>query len=143
MGLLCCVGAKRYSSGNYFPACKNFNGKLYNNSCNGAFACCVDANIQTVKNGCKDDTSCFRAGFVGGVGNMIDSCNCNGGFTACSYLAEHADMTRSCNSDSACYRQGVIATNTNMYECCNTRWECEYANQATLPANCTKVSLPE
>ena len=113
-GLSCCEGAIYGKDAYYYAACPNFNGRLYNNSCNGPGAC-VNASIQTVKNGCIGDKSCYEAGLVG---NMIDSCN---GYRACWGMDTHADITRSCNGFGACNEQGVTG---NMIDSCNGMVAC-------------------
>ena len=161
-GLNCCVGNYvAYNPGQgYGAACGNFTGKVYNNSCNGHSAC-VRANIPTMKNGCNGISACFRAsiptvkngcnsykqpcrgvGYVGFVGEIVDSCNgndacgslgsngrkagnlidsCNGGYACLDIKGNHTGLTRSCNSGNAC-GQGRGAG--NMTGACNGDSSC-------------------
>ena len=97
---------------------------------------------------CLDDYACNRLGVVGSVGNLNQACN--GKYGACEnagHGGNMGDITRSCNNERACnsagsffkYGGGTGGITTNLVDCCNAAFECQKANETSIPGNCTSL----
>ena len=122
-------------------------------SCNGERACYeagFRGRVGSMHSSCLDDYACNRLGVVGSVGNLNQACN--GKYGACEnagHGGNMGDITRSCNNERACnsagsffkYGGGTGGITTNLVDCCNAAFECQKANETSIPVNCRVVSL--